>query len=175
MKSKGLIALGISVLIFCGAATAPQAWRIDNGTAEQFLTHIRLAYQTTVQLLSGTLLLEECAEEKRKAVESGQAIEKPMSAKQINSVTAQSGAVNMTVKVETPNPCWQFSRYEISQENGKYLVTVYGIKEKDVTCIQMIGSFDTEIAIPDLTAGDCTISLWCNEETSLDTTLTIPE
>ena len=120
------------------------------------------------------MLLEECEEKKQKAIESGAAIEKPMSARQFSTINTESGAAKMTVKVETPNPCWQFSRYEISEENGKYLVTVYGIIEKDVTCIQMIGSFDAEITLSNLTAGDCTVSLWCNEETRLDTTLTIP-
>ncbi len=172
MRSRGLIILGISVLIFCGAATAPQFLRFDGNVLNQ----LQSAYKFAVQVFSGTLLLEECSEEeKKKAVESGAAIEKPMSVKRINAVTTQSGAVNMTVKVETPNPCWQFSRYEVSEENGKYLVTVYGIIEKDVTCIQMIGSFDAEIALSELTAGDCTVSLWCNEETRLDTTLAIPE
>ena len=99
--------------------------------------------------------------------------ERPMSARQINRIVAESGAVAMTVEVQTPNPCWKFSRYTVDERDGNYLVTVYAEKDPEEICAQMLGSFVTEVKIPDLKAGECEIRVWCNQTEHLDTTVVV--
>ena len=96
MKSV-LLMLILSALLLVGA-TAPQSSTFDDSVAwQELLSEVDSYYRSGFQFMSGFLILEECEEEKRKAVESGDAIEKPMSVKRVQSITPQSGAVSMTV------------------------------------------------------------------------------
>ncbi len=46
-----------------------------------------------------------------------------------------------------PNPCYKFSHFESEQSENKILVTVFAKIEKNVNCISVIGTMETEIKI----------------------------
>lgn len=99
--------------------------------------------------------------------------EKPMSAMRISEISSSSGEVAMAVEVQTPNPCWKFSRYTVDKRDGNYLVTVYAQKDPEEICAQIIGSFVTNVKIENVDAGECDIKVWCNEVEHIDTTVVV--
>lgn len=106
--------------------------------------------------------------------DSGQYIEKPLRVTRIEAVEVGDRQALFKVKVQTPDLCWKFSRYEVDWQNGEVLITVYGKRDRHEICAQMIGSFETEIPVKARQSGEMGCRFWSGEnEAPLDTAIII--
>lgn len=74
-------------------------------------------------------------------------IERPMPTLSIDSIVTEQAQVNFYVKVETPNPCWEFSRYTVDSQDGEVLIKVFARLDKEAVCAQVIGSFIAKVSV----------------------------
>ncbi len=106
--------------------------------------------------------------------ERGQYIEKPLRVIRVEAVEVGDREARFRVKVETPDLCWKYSRHEVAWQNGETLITIYGKRDPQEICAQMIGSFETEVPVKARQSGELDCRFWTGEnEAPLDTTILI--
>jgi hypothetical protein len=83
--------------------------------------------------------------------------------------------VNMTAKVTvfvgTPTPCWSFSRITDTRDSGVIRWTVYTKVKKNITCVQMTGSFTQQLSLTVAAPGTYTLKIYKTPDSTLDTTI----
>lgn len=89
----------------------------------------------------------------------------------VDSVFAAGEETMVTLSLQTPDPCWKYYRYEAKRDGDVTHVKVFGKREKEAMCVQMIGSIQTTLAMP---VEEARIRFWQSEESALDTTITRP-
>jgi hypothetical protein len=93
---------------------------------------------------------------------------------QVSSVRIDT-IVNMTASVSitcgTPTPCWSFSRVEETRDSVSVRWTVYQKVKKNITCVQMTGSFTQTLEITVPKPGTYTLKIYRTPITTLDTTI----
>lgn len=100
-------------------------------------------------------------------------LERALHTARINSITQTDSGHVFSLKVETPDPCWEIHRYEIAKKDGEIYVTVIGRRDKEKACIQTIGSTTTEVPLLFEGPGDYKCRFWCHRSETLDTTVTV--
>lgn len=112
----------------------------------------------------------------KKALAAEQAyVEKALHTLRIGNIKATDDSVlQFKVKVETPDPCWTFLRYEYEKKGEDLLFTIIGRREKATACIQMIGTLETDISISLPAEGTYNCRFWCRNGETLDTTVVLP-
>lgn len=71
----------------------------------------------------------------------------------------------------TPTPCWSFSRVEESRSGRTVHFTLYRKLKRNVTCVQVIGSFThtMQVTVPD--TGAYTFKVYRTPTSTMDTTI----
>jgi hypothetical protein len=126
--------------------------------------------RTTIILLSSILLLTGCL------IESDERLPDPIavSAEQIKSVDIVGTTIAFRVVCMVPEPCWKFVRFEDSMSEQTITTTVFAQRTTNGPCLQVISSIEAPVTLEVPSGGVYTFRFWRRDETTLDTTLTIP-
>ncbi|NUN69710.1 MAG: hypothetical protein HUU02_08370 [Bacteroidetes bacterium] len=73
----------------------------------------------------------------------------------------------------TPTPCWSFSRVEEVRSGRSAHFTLYRKLKRNVTCIQVIGSFTHTMQVTVQDTGAFTFKVYRTPTTTLDTTIVL--
>ena len=79
-----------------------------------------------------------------------QFLEKEMPVIRVEEQRVSARTAHFKLKVETPDPCWEYLRHTVAREDDHINVNVIARRDKAAVCIQMIGTFtcDIEVALP---------------------------
>lgn len=86
--------------------------------------------------------------------------------------TVVSLTAKVTVMVSTPTPCWSYSRITDTRDSNTVNWTVYTKVKKNITCIQVVGSFTQTIDLVVPKPGRYTLKIYRTPTTTMDTTIT---
>jgi len=108
--------------------------------------------------------------------------EKTAESLQLSPVSVASVAISDTVLLgqpvvfkttcSTPTPCWEFERFEITEDGRQYNVKVFA-RYDGRPCIQILGSFKANSSVVPKERGTYTFRFWHTQKQSLDTTVVI--
>lgn len=115
------------------------------------------------------LLLANC-----RSQEPQKFIERPLPVMQIDSVAVAEDSAFCYLRVQTPTPCYEFARAEVSQSPSGMVIKIIGRVDKDQLCAQVIGSLKARIPLPAHYLGRQELRFWKGPSASLDTTLIHP-
>lgn len=87
----------------------------------------------------------------------------------VDSVRNLTATVTFTCG--TPTPCWSFSRIAETRDSNTIRMTLYRKVKKNITCIQVVGSFQQTITITVLAPGLYTLKIYRTPTTTTDTTI----
>ncbi|MGH1362112.1 MAG: hypothetical protein ACRBF0_01055 [Calditrichia bacterium] len=97
-------------------------------------------------------------------------IEGEMPVLSVDSVFAAGEETMVTLTVQSPDPCWSYHRYDAKRDGRTLLVKIFGKREKDAMCAQMISSFQATLGMP---VEEARIKFWQSAEATLDTTIRV--
>lgn len=100
-------------------------------------------------------------------------IEKPLQALRVDSVQVKDGNAQFTVKLQTPDVCWKYSRYEMKKDGEQLLITIFGKRDREEICAQMIGTLTTKIDVNFAESGSYKCKFWSGESTPVETTVSV--
>jgi hypothetical protein len=86
--------------------------------------------------------------------------------------TVVNRTATITVSCATPTPCWNFSRITDVRDSNIVRWTVHTKVKKNITCIQMVGSFKQTLELTVPAAGIYTLKIYRTPTTTMDTTIT---
>jgi len=129
------------------------------------------------------ILLITCAnhekpalKEQTKSLESGvesRFIEKPLRALRVDSVQVKDGNAQFSVKLQTPDVCWKYSRHEVKKDGNQMLITIFGKRDREEICAQMIGTLTAKINLDFAESGSYQCKFWSGESEPVETTISI--
>ncbi|MCK9409187.1 MAG: hypothetical protein WCX28_13445 [Bacteriovoracaceae bacterium] len=85
--------------------------------------------------------------------------------------TVVNKTATVTLTCPTPTPCWNFSRVEEKRVSNNIHLTLYRKVKKNITCVQVTGSFKHTMDINVPTSGAYTIKIYQTLTTTMDTTI----
>ncbi len=100
-------------------------------------------------------------------------IEKPLQALQVDSVQVKDGNAQFTVKLQTPDVCWKYSRHAVKKDGNQLLITIFGKRDREEICAQMIGTLTTKIDVNFAESGSYQCKFWSGESETVETTISI--
>lgn len=86
--------------------------------------------------------------------------------------TIRSLTATVSFLCYTPTPCWSFSRTAETRTGNDIAVTVYRRVKRNITCVQMTGSFRRSVDFTVPAPGRYTLKFYRTTTTTLDTTIT---
>ncbi len=123
--------------------------------------------------LVGALLLVIPSLNQCRSMQNKEMITQPMAVRSIDSLSAGDRVIQAHFTVGTPTPCWHHAETEVDVNGKEIYVKVFAEVEKDITCIQVLGSYETTTRIELNEPGEYTMHVWQSESTSLDTTISV--
>ncbi len=100
-------------------------------------------------------------------------IEKPLQALRVDSVQVKDGNAQFSVKLQTPDLCWKYSRYEVKKDGKQMLITIFGKRDREEICAQMIGTLTAKIDMNFAESGSYQCKFWSGESEPIETTISI--
>lgn len=86
--------------------------------------------------------------------------------------TVVNRTATITLSGSMPTPCWTFSRIAETRDSNTVRWTAYIKVKKNITCIQVVGSFTQTLELTVPSAGMYTLKIYRTPTTTMDTTIT---